>query len=213
MGGAEVDIWGVSEVALFGKFAVESDFGGDGVAEHVGAEFGEVTFAIGDGGEILFKKLLAGGGAGGVPFVLVGKEEVFVFFPISLNGGSIGSRSSGSAIGVITLDVITINYGDFAVVFFDELVELRVDGGAVFALVVGIVKNQNRGVGVAVDVFRKIARFFAGREDVGEVVFGRGAISDAKADNTSKSSDDDCNNNPSFLIHEVIIAYLRGGVL
>lgn len=122
MGGAEVDIRRVSEVALFGKLAVESDFGGHGVAEHIGAEFGKVTFAVGDSGEILFKKLLASSGAGGVPFILVGKEEVFVLFPVALNSSSISSRSSGGAIGVITLDIITINHGDFTVIFFNELV-------------------------------------------------------------------------------------------
>lgn len=149
---------------------------------------------------------MAGGRAGGVPLVLVGEEEVFVFFPVALDGGGVGGRGGGSAIGVITLDVIAINYGDFAIIFFDELVELGIDAGAMFALVVRIVKDEDGGVRVAIDIFGEVARLFASGEDLGEAIFGRWAVNDTKADDAGKGGDNDCNNDPSFPIHETIIA-------
>lgn len=55
MGSAEINIWCISEAAFFGEFAVEGNFGGNFIAEHIGAEFGEVSLTLGDGGEILLK--------------------------------------------------------------------------------------------------------------------------------------------------------------
>ncbi len=118
-GGANIDIRGIGEFALFGEFAVESDFGGNFVAKHVGAEFSKVAFALGDGGKIFLKKFLAVGSVSRVPFVLVSKKEVFVFFPVALDGGGIGGGSGSGAIGVITLDIVTIDDGNFAIVFFN----------------------------------------------------------------------------------------------
>ncbi len=207
MGGAEVDIWGISEFALLGKFAVESDFGSNFFAEHVSAEFGEITFTFGDGGEVFFKKFLAGTSAGGIPFVLVSKEEIFVLFPVTLDGSRIGGGSGGGAISVIALNEVAINYSDFAVIFFDKLVEQGVDAGAVFALIVRVIKDEDGGIWIAVDVFWEVARFFAGGEDLGEAIFGRGTINDTKTDDAGKNGDNDSNNNPSFLIHRDIITW------
>lgn len=148
----------------------------------------------------MFELFLASGGIRIKPFVLVGKEEIFVFFPVALDGGGVGSRSGGSAIGMVVLDKSAINYSDFAVVFFDELVEVVVKTGAMLALIIRVVKDDNGGVGVAVDILGKVAGFFASGEDLGEGIVGR-TKGYVVSDNAGKNGDDGCNDNPSFLIH------------
>lgn len=148
----------------------------------------------------MFKLFLAGGSIRIKPFVLVGKEEIFVFFPVALDGGSIGGRSGGSAIGMVVLDKSAIHYGDFAVVFFDELVEVVIKTGAMLALIIRVIKDEDGGIGVAVDILGKVAGFFASGEDLGEGIVGR-TKGHVVADNAGKNGDDDCNDNPSFLIH------------
>lgn len=206
MGFTEVDERGVGEFALFAEFAVEGDFLRDGFAVHVEAEFFDIAFAFGSGDEVFFELLLAGGDIGIIPIVLVGKEEVFELLPVALESGGIGGRSGGGAVRVVTLDEVAVNDGDFAVIFFDELVELRVDGGTAFALVVGVLEDEDGGVGVALDVFGEVARLFARGDDSAEVFGCVAAVGDANADGDSEDGDNDCDDDSSFLVHDCIIS-------
>lgn len=74
-----------------------------------------------------------------------------------------------------------------------------------FALVIGIIEDKDWGIRVTIDIFGKVARFFASREDMSKVVFGGRTINDTKTDDAGKGSNNNCNDDTSFFIHGDII--------
>lgn len=206
---AEVDKRGVGKFALLAEFAVEGNLLGDGFAVHVETKLVDIAFACGGGGEVLLKLFLAGGNIGIIPVVLVGEEEIFELLPVALDGGGVGSGGGRSTVGVVALDIVAVDDGDLAIVVFDELVELGVDRGATFALIIGIFEDEDGRVGVTFDIFGEIARFCAGSDDGAEIFGSFSALADTDADSDTKDCNDNCDNDSCFLVHASIIAYLE----
>ena len=166
----DIEGWSARYVDAAGDTHIEADFLGYAVTGDVFTKLFDVAFAIGDFEEIFFEEFSAFGSGGIFPFGLLGEELIGVGFPIALEASGFGGGSGGGAVFVIGKEEAAIDYGKFAIKFFNGFVNFRINGGTAGTLIVGIFENQDRSVGVTFDMIANLAIARVGFDDGIEII-------------------------------------------
>ena len=166
-----IEGWGGWDIDTLSDAHVETNFLGNFFRREVGSEFVEIASIACDVFKVLNKKGGALASRGVFPLRLIFEEEIGVCFPVALKAGGFGGGSGGGAVLVVRQDVVTVDDGELAIGSLDSGIDAWIYRGAAGALEIGVLKNNNRRVGVALDVVADIASvLIAGNDGIKVVI-------------------------------------------